>query len=60
MRNVAGSVEAVWFGAIPKWLNRRSQRKSFNWEEFKERLKRYHLPRPGIVKGYTWIYAAGA
>ena len=42
-----------------QWLNRRSQRKSFNWEEFKERLKRFPLPKPRTVKGYSWIYAAG-
>jgi len=32
-----------------KWLNRRSQRKSFNWEGFKEYLKHYPLPQPKIV-----------
>ena len=26
-----------------KWLNRRSQRKSFNWDEFKRVLKRYKV-----------------
>ncbi|MCP4708541.1 MAG: group II intron reverse transcriptase/maturase, partial [Planctomycetes bacterium] len=34
---------------ILKWLNRRSQRKSFNWEGFKECLKHYPLPQPRIV-----------
>lgn len=51
----AYAVERMWF----KWLNRRSQRKSFNWEEFQELLKRFPLPRPRIVKSYSWIYAAG-
>jgi RNA-directed DNA polymerase len=51
----AYAVGFMWF----KWLNRRSQRKSFNWEEFQERLKRFPLPRPRIVKGYSWIYATG-
>lgn len=32
-----------------KWLNRRSQRKSFNWERFKEYLDRYPLPKPRVV-----------
>jgi len=32
-----------------KWLNRRSQRKSFNWESFREYLKHYPLPKPRIV-----------
>lgn len=30
-----------------KWLNRRSQRRSFNWMEFKDKLKkRYPIQRP--------------
>ena len=32
-----------------KWLNRRSQRKSFNWEQFAQYCKRYPLPKPQIV-----------
>jgi len=32
-----------------KWLNRRSQRKSFNWKEFGKYLDHYPLPRPRIV-----------
>ena len=32
-----------------KWLNRRSQRQSFSWEQFNEYLKHYPLPRPKIV-----------
>jgi group II intron reverse transcriptase/maturase len=32
-----------------KWLNRRSQRKSFNWEQFYGYLKKYPLPKPRIV-----------
>jgi len=33
-----------------KWLNRRSQRKSFNWERFYTYLERYPLPKPKIVQ----------
>lgn len=33
-----------------KWLNRRSQRKSFNWERFSTYLERYPLPKPKIVQ----------
>ena len=33
-----------------KWLNRRSQKKSFNWEGFKEMLKHFKIPRPQITK----------
>jgi len=32
-----------------KWLNRRSQRKSFNWESFYKYLEHYPLPKPKIV-----------
>lgn len=31
-----------------KWLNRRSQKKSFNWAGFLEYLNRYTLPKPKI------------
>ena len=55
LNKFAYAVERMWY----KWLNRRSQRKSFNWEEYQEQRKRFPLPRPRIVKGYTWIYAAG-
>jgi len=34
-----------------KWLNRRSQRKSYNWHGFEELLKQFHVPRPRII-GY--------
>ena len=32
-----------------KWLNRRSQRKSFNWKGFEKYLEHYPLPKPKIV-----------
>jgi group II intron reverse transcriptase/maturase len=54
LNKFAYSVERMWY----KWINRRSQRKSFNWEEFQELRKRFPLPRPRIVKSYRWIYAA--
>ena len=34
---------------VLKWLNRRSQRKSFNWSGYKDYLKRYPLPKPRII-----------
>ena len=34
---------------VVKWLNRRSQKASFNWEGFTEYSKRYPLPEPRIV-----------
>lgn len=38
-----------------KWLNRRSQRRSFTWEAFERFLERWQLPEPKItvnVRGY--------
>jgi hypothetical protein len=32
-----------------KWLNRRSQRKSFTWDGFLAYLGHYPLPKPRIV-----------
>jgi RNA-directed DNA polymerase len=32
-----------------KWLNRRSQKKSFSWEQFAQYLKKYPLPKPHIT-----------
>jgi len=44
-------------GMVYKWLNRRSQRKSFNWAQFKMYLKHYPLPKPRIVHSfYTWSH----
>ena len=34
-----------------KWLNRRSQRKSYNWNGFNELLKQFEIPQPRII-GY--------
>ncbi len=31
-----------------KWLNRRSQRKSYTWEEFLEMTKKYNIPKANI------------
>lgn len=36
---------------IFKWLNRRSQRKSYNWCGFQELLNQFRIPRPRII-GY--------
>jgi len=35
--------------AVYKWLNRRSDRKSYNWEKFNAYLTHYPLPCPRIV-----------
>lgn len=50
-----------------KWLNRRSQRRSFNFTEFTACLKRYQVPQPRIVESkytqllfnfWSWKYEA--
>jgi len=33
-----------------KWMNRRSQRRSFNWERFLQYLERFTLPKPRIYR----------
>ena len=32
-----------------KWLNRRSQRRSFNWQGFKDMLDHFKVPRPRVI-----------
>ena len=32
-----------------KWMNRRSQKRSFNWEKFNKYLNKYPLPKPALV-----------
>jgi len=39
-------------GLTYKWLNRRSQRKRFNWKGFNAYLKHYPLPRPRIAHNF--------
>ncbi len=39
-----------------KWLNRRSQKKSFDWNKFNLFLRKYPIPRP---KTYVTIYDLG-
>ena len=37
-------------GLVFKWLNRRSQRKSFNWAEFNAAWARWNMPEPRITE----------
>ena len=49
---VNGNSRSVWsfYGQVieyaKKWLNRRSQRKSYTWEKFKQMLEYMKIPRP--------------
>jgi group II intron reverse transcriptase/maturase len=36
---------------LKKWLNRRSQRKSYNWQGFKDIITYLKVPRPRITEG---------
>lgn len=36
-----------------KWLNRRSQRKSCNWQGFGEMLEYYRIPHPKIIGNWN-------
>lgn len=39
-----------------KWTNRRSQKKSWNWETFEKHLSRYPIPKPKLTYAiyHTW------
>jgi group II intron reverse transcriptase/maturase len=42
---------------IFKWINRRSQKKSFNWERFQEYVIKYPLPIPKIYHDLYTLYS---
>jgi RNA-directed DNA polymerase len=46
IQRMYGDAKHSWF----KWLNRRSQRKSYTWKGYGELLKHLPLPRPKIVQ----------
>ena len=39
-----------------KWLNRRSQKQSFNWTQFSNYLNKYPLPKPALVHNFYDIW----
>ncbi|MGB3467667.1 MAG: group II intron reverse transcriptase/maturase [Cyclobacteriaceae bacterium] len=43
---------------IFKWLNRRSQKRSFNWDKYVIFLKKYPLPK-GTIKVHLWKMTKG-
>ena len=45
---VSVSLEANYTRIMYKWLNRRSQRRSYNWEQFRRFIAANPLPRPVI------------
>ncbi len=61
---VSGNMESLnkfWrevVRALYKWLNRRSQRRSYTWPQVYEMLKRHDVPGPHIVtsrQGMLWL-----
>lgn len=63
---VSGNMESLnkfWrevVRALYKWLNRRSQRKSYTWSQLYELLKRHHVVGPHIVtdrQGRIWLHS---
>lgn len=57
---IAGNSEGIeqfFDGAIRiwyRWLNRRSQHRSYTWEGFKAMTRQYEIPRPKVVEEW-WI-----
>ena len=55
---VSGNSERIWafyrftVKVLHKWLNRRSQKKSMNWDNFDKYLKCYPIPKPRIVHNF--------
>ena len=51
-----GNSRSVWvfykevLRTVWKWLNRRSQRKSCNWEKFKRMLEYFRVPKPKVTE----------
>jgi RNA-directed DNA polymerase len=46
------SIQAYYYQTTKltfKWLNRRSQKQSFNWQQFAKYLKLYPLPKPSLA-----------
>jgi group II intron reverse transcriptase/maturase len=41
---------------VKKWLNRRSQKKKFNWVRYKLYLQRHPLPKPRIYHNFYTLY----
>ena len=48
------SIQKYWHEVIHllyKWLNRRSDRRSYNWDGLIALLEDFHVPRPHITEG---------
>lgn len=53
---VRGNSRSLWsfysqaIHIVLKWLNRRSQRRSYNWKQYKILLRRFRIPKPRIME----------
>lgn len=43
---------------VHKWINRRSQKKKYNWKKFNAYLDRYKLPQPKIHHNFYTLYSS--
>lgn len=53
IRGNSSSLKALYYqtmGILYKWLNRRSQRKSYNWKGFMELVRHFRIPYPRITE----------
>ena len=53
VRGNSASLRAFYYQSLCilfKWLNRRSQRRSYNWQGFMELLKHFSIPSPRITE----------
>jgi len=56
---LVGNSKALWsffYGAkikLLKWLNRRSQKKSYNWQAFNDLMKDLNMAKPRIIRRPT-------
>ena len=40
---------------VLKWLNRRSHRRSYTWEQYKALLQHFQIPKPRITEGHRQL-----
>ena len=50
IRQFFDGVMRIWY----RWLNRRSQHRSYNWNGFKDMTRLYEIPRPKVVEQW-WM-----
>ena len=56
-RNAIGKFHLVMMHTLYKWLNRRSERRSYNWVGMNELLRHFDIALPRIVPRKVKMYA---